>query len=237
MAQKDYKKLVEAKSKQGGNQFCVDCNAKNPKWGSLMYGTFFCLECAATHRSLGVYLDFVKNVTLDDWDEEAYLPMEYGGNEKFLKYIAECNIDTSNTHAKYENSKTIAYSQDLMNQIKKETGKTLRAAEKKPKAVNRGNTQYIRQPAAESENKPSIYNSSNLTSSLTNLTSAFTSKVKSFTEQTVKYGAKIGTTVKTQAKSLMDKGTESYNNFGQEKIKTSDLKPNAEKPRKTKDWS
>lgn len=237
MAQKDYKKLVEAKSKLGENQFCVDCRAKTPKWGSTMYGTFFCLECAAVHRSLGVYLDFVKNVTLDDWDEDSYLPMEYGGNQQFLKYLTDNNIDTSNPHTKYENPKVISYSQELMGKIKKETGKTLRAAEKKPKASNRKVPKNNYQ-SPEPENKPqSIYTTSNITSSLTNLTAAFSSKVKSFTEQTVKYGSKIGSTVKDQAKNLIDKGTERYKNSTQEKPKNPEVNTKKESSKKTKDWS
>jgi len=88
-----YKKLVNDLYQIKGNNRCVDCGTKDPKWVSLYYGTFICLDCAGFHRSLGVYLDNVRSVTLDSWDEKMYLAMKYGGNDKFRRYLNERGIE------------------------------------------------------------------------------------------------------------------------------------------------
>jgi hypothetical protein len=38
------------------------------------------LECAGTHRSLGVHLSFVRSTTLDNWDDSQLAQMRVGGN-------------------------------------------------------------------------------------------------------------------------------------------------------------
>uniref|UniRef100_A0A1B0CIC2 Arf-GAP domain-containing protein n=2 Tax=Lutzomyia longipalpis TaxID=7200 RepID=A0A1B0CIC2_LUTLO len=66
------------------NKYCVDCDAKGPRWASWNLGVFLCIRCAGIHRNLGVHISRVKSVNLDawtpeqvvDWDKEIEEEME-----------------------------------------------------------------------------------------------------------------------------------------------------------------
>ncbi|CCF58623.1 hypothetical protein KAFR_0F00260 [Kazachstania africana CBS 2517] len=79
--------------KVGANKKCVDCNAPNPQWASPKFGIFICLECAGTHRSLGVHISFVRSITMDQFKPEELIRMEKGGNEPFNEYMSSHGID------------------------------------------------------------------------------------------------------------------------------------------------
>lgn len=82
-----FNQQVKELSTSPDNRICIDCKANNTHWASTSYGIFFCLECAAKHRSYGVSISRVKSINMDNWSENELNIMEKGGNKKFREYI------------------------------------------------------------------------------------------------------------------------------------------------------
>merc|ERR1712168_79416 len=64
------------------NKYCVDCDAKGPRWASWNLGIFLCIRCAGIHRNLGVHISKVKSVNLDTWPPEQVCCIQEMGNSK-----------------------------------------------------------------------------------------------------------------------------------------------------------
>ncbi|KAF3395783.1 ADP-ribosylation factor GTPase-activating protein GCS1 [Penicillium rolfsii] len=73
-------------SKTNGNDRCCDCGAPSPQWASPKFGTFICLNCAGTHRGLGVHISFVRSITMDAFKHAEIQRMELGGNEPWKTF-------------------------------------------------------------------------------------------------------------------------------------------------------
>ncbi|XHG00287.1 hypothetical protein AWENTII_003751 [Aspergillus wentii] len=74
-------------SKTNGNDRCCDCGAPSPQWASPKFGTFICLNCAGTHRGLGVHISFVRSITMDAFKNAEIQRMELGGNEPWRSFF------------------------------------------------------------------------------------------------------------------------------------------------------
>jgi stromal membrane-associated protein len=73
------------------NKYCVDCDAKGPRWASWNLGIFLCIRCAGIHRNLGVHISRVKSVNLDAWTPEQIACLQNMGNSK-ARAVYEANL-------------------------------------------------------------------------------------------------------------------------------------------------
>lgn len=101
------------------NKYCVDCDAKGPRWASWNLGVFLCIRCAGIHRNLGVHISRVKSVNLDSWTPEQVVSLQQMGNSKaravyegslpdgFRRPQTDSALETF-IRAKYEQKKYVA---------------------------------------------------------------------------------------------------------------------------------
>ncbi|KAJ5512399.1 Arf GTPase activating protein [Penicillium fimorum] len=82
-------------SKTNGNDRCCDCGAPSPQWASPKFGTFICLNCAGTHRGLGVHISFVRSITMDAFKNAEIQRMELGGNDPWKSFYDEHPVTVS----------------------------------------------------------------------------------------------------------------------------------------------
>lgn len=80
-----------------GNHECADCKSKDPDWASLGFGVLICLQCAGSHRSLGVHISLVRSLNLDSWTPKQLCYLIKGGNEKFAEHVSQYSSSTSSS--------------------------------------------------------------------------------------------------------------------------------------------
>ncbi|CAD8205909.1 unnamed protein product [Paramecium octaurelia] len=72
--------------KRPENLVCADCATKGPRWVSLDYGVFICMDCAGAHRTLGPSVTRVRSTNIDGWYQENIDIMESIGNATANSY-------------------------------------------------------------------------------------------------------------------------------------------------------
>ncbi|KAB7494245.1 Stromal membrane-associated protein 2 [Armadillidium nasatum] len=77
--------------KDEDNKYCVDCDAKGPRWASWNIGIFLCIRCAGIHRNLGVHISKVKSVNLDTWTPQQVACIQQMGNSR-ARAVYEANL-------------------------------------------------------------------------------------------------------------------------------------------------
>ncbi|XP_060562304.1 stromal membrane-associated protein 1-like isoform X2 [Ruditapes philippinarum] len=87
--QEKFQAILSNLLKDDDNKYCVDCDAKGPRWASWNLGIFLCIRCAGIHRNLGVHISKVKSVNLDTWSpEQIAMMMEIGNSRARAAYEA-----------------------------------------------------------------------------------------------------------------------------------------------------
>ncbi|OTB15123.1 hypothetical protein K445DRAFT_12402 [Daldinia sp. EC12] len=108
-----------------GNNFCADCQARNPSWASWNLGVFLCMRCAAIHRKLGTHISKVKSLSMDSWSNDQVESMKRMGNDASNKIYNPQNkkppvpIDADEADSAMERFIRAKYMQKATNGTKK----------------------------------------------------------------------------------------------------------------------
>jgi len=106
--------FAEERTKDILNTQCCDCDAPNPQWASVTLGSYICLVCCGTHRSLGVHISFVRSLTMDSWSDRQLESMKHGGNRKLKEYLVRHGVSSAaSIQEKYGSKAAEAYRQRL----------------------------------------------------------------------------------------------------------------------------
>ena len=84
-----------------------------------------CLDCSASHRSLGVHTTFVRSVDLDEWTQRQIDAMRLGGNANARQFFRQHGLTDMHgkIEKKYTSKAAIAYRNELSKLVEAEACK------------------------------------------------------------------------------------------------------------------
>jgi ADP-ribosylation factor GTPase-activating protein 2/3 len=86
-----------------------------------------CLDCSATHRSIGVHLTFVRSLDLDEWTQRQMDAMRIGGNGParayFRKHGMTLEVGGGSSIKKYQSKSASSYRAELKKLVEAEARK------------------------------------------------------------------------------------------------------------------
>ena len=83
-------------SQIGNNRKCVSCMNPSREWVCIYHAIFLCLSCAAECKHLKENISYIKSVNLDTWTQHDINLLKQGGNQKFIDFMDEYNLNTMN---------------------------------------------------------------------------------------------------------------------------------------------
>ncbi|KAK1145732.1 Zn finger-containing GTPase- Activating Protein for ARF [Aspergillus melleus] len=139
-------------SKTNGNDRCCDCGAPSPQWASPKFGTFICLNCAGTHRGLGVHISFVRSITMDAFKNSETQRMEHGGNDTWKTFFDDHPVTQSEGRTFEDSTIKERYEGEVGEEYKERLAAKVEGREYDPALVQRNNinNKKAEQPSSRS---------------------------------------------------------------------------------------
>lgn len=100
-----------------------------------------CLDCSATHRSLGVHTTFVRSVDLDEWTQRQIDAMRLGGNGNARQFFRQHGLTDMHgkIEKKYTSKAAVSYKAELAKQVEAAAAQRGEASSSDPSVGEAGN--------------------------------------------------------------------------------------------------